>query len=95
MVAILDGTTVYTVSKNTSADENLEVLWPLRTMQRRLEDRIKALCAKALTAHETELEAIILALRSALREHNLRLRKLVAAKLAGRLNQQPVERRSA
>lgn len=64
-------------------------------MQRRLDDRIKALCAKALTAQESELEAIIVALRSALREHNLRLRRLVAAELAGPVNQQPEERRSA
>jgi len=50
-------------------------------MHRRLEDRIRELCAKALTAQESELHAILHALRSALREHNGRLRRLAAAKL--------------
>jgi len=64
-------------------------------MQRRLEDRIKALCAKALTARESELTATISALRSALQEHNLRLRRLVADDLAGTVNESPQQRRSA
>jgi len=50
-------------------------------MHRRLEDRIRELCAKALTAQESELDAIHSALRSALREHIERLRRLAAAKL--------------
>jgi hypothetical protein len=49
--------------------------------RRRLEDRIRELCARALTAQESELDAILHALRSALREHAERLRKLAAAKL--------------
>lgn len=64
-------------------------------MKRRLEDRIKALCAKALTAQESELEAIISELRAALLEHNFRLRKLVAHQLNGALTGQREERRSA
>ena len=50
-------------------------------MHRRLEDRIRELCAKALTAQESELHAILSALRSALREHAERLRRLAASKL--------------
>jgi hypothetical protein len=46
-------------------------------MHRRLEDRIRELCAKALTAQESELHAIL----SALREHIERLRRLAAARL--------------
>jgi len=49
---------------------------------RRLEDRIRELCAQALTAQAPELDPILSALQSALREHNQRLRKLAAAKLA-------------
>jgi hypothetical protein len=63
-------------------------------MKRRLEDRIKALCAKALMAQDAELHEIISALRTALREHNFRLRKLVADKHAGAASG-PAERRSA
>lgn len=48
---------------------------------RRLEDRIRDLCARAVSAQDSELEAILSALQSALREHNDRLRKLAAAKL--------------
>jgi hypothetical protein len=50
-------------------------------MHRRLEDRIRELCAKALTAQESELHAILSALRSALRAHAERLSKLAATKL--------------
>jgi predicted component of type VI protein secretion system len=49
---------------------------------RRLEDRIRELCAHAVTAQESELESIFSALQHALREHNDRLRKLAAEKLA-------------
>ena len=50
-------------------------------MLRRLEDRIRELCASAVTAEEPELETILSELQSALREHTARLRKLAAAKL--------------
>jgi hypothetical protein len=46
-------------------------------MLRRLEDRIRELCAMAVTAEEPELAE----LQSALREHTKRLRRLAAAKL--------------
>ena len=50
-------------------------------MLRRLEDRIRELCAMAVTAEEPELERILSELQSALREHTERLRRLAAAKL--------------
>ena len=50
-------------------------------MFRRLEDRIRELCATAVTAEEPELEIILSQLQSALREHTERLRRLAAAKL--------------
>jgi len=49
---------------------------------RRLEDRIRELCARAVAAQDSELVTIFSALQQALREHNDRLRKLAAAKLA-------------
>ena len=66
-------------------------------MHRRLEDRIRELCAKALTAQESELHAVLSALRSALREHIERLRRLAAAKLVaiGGNGEQLQDRRSA
>jgi hypothetical protein len=50
-------------------------------MFRRLEDRIRELCAMAVTAEQPELEIILAELQSALREHTERLRRLAAAKL--------------
>jgi hypothetical protein len=48
-------------------------------MSRRLDDRIKDLCAKAVaTSASPELEEILQELRTALREHNQRLRKVAA-----------------
>ena len=49
---------------------------------RRLEDRIRDLCSQVVSAKETELEPLISDLQAALHEHNARLRKLAAAKLA-------------
>jgi hypothetical protein len=49
---------------------------------RRLEDRIRELCARAVTAQDFELDTIFSALQLSLREHNDRLRKLAAVKLA-------------
>ena len=46
-------------------------------MLRRLEDRIRNLCAKAVASEDTpELQEVLEQLRAALREHNVRLRKL-------------------
>ena len=47
----------------------------------RLDDRIRDLCVKAVTASDSELDAIFSELNKALREHNERLRKLAAEKL--------------
>lgn len=60
---------------------------------RRLEDRIRELCAKALMAQDAEMEAIFVALQFALREHAERLRKLAATNLtSAERNQQPERR---
>jgi len=50
--------------------------------KRRLEDRIRELCARVLSAEGEEFESAILALRAALSEHNAQLRRLTALKLA-------------
>jgi hypothetical protein len=50
-------------------------------MLRRLEDQIRSLCCKALTAKDNEMDAIFRDLRSALHDHTDRLRQLAAAKL--------------
>jgi hypothetical protein len=61
---------------------------------RRLEDRIRELCAKALTAQDAEMEAIFVALQLALREHAERLRRLAATNLTSAEKNQPPERRA-
>jgi len=48
---------------------------------RRLEDRIRELCAQAVSAQDSELDEIFSALQLALREHTEKIRKLAAAKL--------------
>ena len=63
---------------------------------RRLEDRIRELCAKTLTAQgSAELEPIFSELTSALHEHTERLRKTAALKLVCREEDSLPERRSA
>jgi hypothetical protein len=57
-----------------------------------LEDHIKELCAKVIAARETELDPAISELKSALREHTIRLRKMVAENLA---QTRPENRRSS
>ena len=52
---------------------------------RRLEDRIRRLCADAVEASESDLEPVITELKVALHEHTESLRKLVASKLAQRI----------
>lgn len=46
---------------------------------RRLEDRIRELCSRALRAEEPEWSQVIAELRSAITEHALRLENLAAA----------------
>jgi hypothetical protein len=51
---------------------------------RRLEDRIRELCARALNANEAEWGATIAELQSAIQEHAMRIANLTsAATLAG------------
>jgi hypothetical protein len=64
-------------------DYRPKVMQPWAMRARRLEDRIRELCARALRAQDSELGSVLSALQSALREHNDRLRKLAAAKLSG------------
>jgi hypothetical protein len=61
---------------------------------RRLEDRIHELCAKALIARGTELEAILEDLKSALHQHDKRLREVAILKLVKGGNDCHPERRS-
>jgi len=51
----------------------------------RLDDRIRELCNAVVGTDERELGPLMSELQAALREHNHRLRKLVAAKLANPL----------
>jgi hypothetical protein len=50
----------------------------------RLDDRIRELCAKALTAKDPELQRILGELQDSLHEHSERLRRLAAEKLGKR-----------
>ena len=50
-------------------------------MLRRLEDRIRELCALAVAAEDPELEMVLAELQAALRQHTERLRRMAAAKL--------------
>lgn len=62
-------------------------------MNRRLEDRIRVLCRRAVSASDTEeLRLAIQELQAALREHAYRLRSLTEARLLGGLP--VVERRN-
>src|ERR1700674_129950 len=61
---------------------------------RRLEDRIRELCRRALTANNSELDKIFAALNAALKEHAERLRKLMILKLATKARVPTPERRS-
>jgi hypothetical protein len=63
---------------------------------RRLEDRIRGLCARALaTQNATEFDSIIADLQCALREHSERLRKRVATGFFKGENGLPLERRTS
>jgi hypothetical protein len=61
---------------------------------RRLDDRIRELCGKALVARNSELEEIFLDLQSALHEHNEKLRKMAVQQFTDAKRQQR-ERRSS
>jgi hypothetical protein len=61
---------------------------------RRLEDRIRELCAKALITRGAELQVVLADLKSTLHEHTERLRQMAALKLISGQNDSPPERRS-
>ena len=61
---------------------------------RRLEDRIRELCHKAVTANDSELAQVISELQSSLRDHAERLRQMVILKLSNRRDDHPPERRA-
>lgn len=65
-------------------------------MNRRLEDRIRELCALATVArHDDERELILSALKAALHEHAERLKKTAVQKLVTHEETDLAERRSA
>ena len=59
----------------------VRLLASLGPISQRLEDRIKQLCAKALSTPESpELNEVLKQLQNALREHTSRLRSMVASR---------------
>jgi hypothetical protein len=64
-------------------------------MRRRLEDRIRELCAKTLVAGGSELEPIFVDLKRNLHAHTERLRNMAGMKLVRREDGSPSERCSA
>jgi hypothetical protein len=78
----------------TERVEDWRHFWPNSSMRRRLEDRIRDLCAEALAAQEAELGPTLSKLRSALHEHNERIRRLFGARLFSAENGHREERRS-
>jgi hypothetical protein len=66
---------------------------PVSTMRaRRLEDRIRELCAHAVIEQEPELSTVLARLRAALTEHSTRLRAKAMERL---VSGEPKERRRA
>ena len=61
---------------------------------RRLEDRIRDLCAKAATASDDETLEVLQELRRALHEHARQLRAMAAEKLTGGTQGSGDDRRS-
>jgi len=60
---------------------------------RRLDDRIRELSAKALTAGDSDLDSTFTRLQSSLQEHTKRLRKMAAEQFGGAARKR-TERRS-
>jgi hypothetical protein len=68
---------IYYIEPGVTPLALLVFLWP---MPKRLDDRIKGLCAKAVgTPASPQLDEILEQLQSALSEHTQRMRKMVAA----------------
>jgi hypothetical protein len=54
----------------------------LRVLSTDLEDRIRELCAKAVASDDTDFQSVTSELRSAMREHIERVRKMAVQQLA-------------
>jgi hypothetical protein len=67
------------ISERDLSDEGGDV------SSRRLEDRIRELSRKALTAKDSELEAVFAELRTALHQHIERIRRFATMKLEGKV----------
>jgi hypothetical protein len=74
----------------TSGLEDLHVRQDVPS--RRLEDRIRELCLRAVTADTSELEEILAALKASLHEHSERLRHTMVMKLATKAQGRPERR---
>jgi hypothetical protein len=67
---------------------------PAMPVARRLEDRIRDLCTKAVAAGSGELNPVLSELKAALHEHTQRLRRMAAASTLRSPREFPPERRS-
>jgi hypothetical protein len=63
---------------------------PFRVPSRRLDDRIRELCARAVSADDSDFAAVLSDLRSALHEHSARMREM-AMRQIHRLRQPEAE----
>lgn len=63
-------------------DQNPVALY--RVPSRRIDDRIRDLCAKVASSEGNDYEPVLSELKAALREHTDRLRKMAAERLAKR-----------
>jgi len=79
-------TITYNRDPESDLHKSLQQVMSQGVHSRRLEDRVRKLCAKVVTANDDELAPAFAELRSALHEHNQRLRRLAVAKLANRLS---------
>jgi hypothetical protein len=61
----------------------LDTVGICRVPYRRLEDRIRELCAKAVTSDDSEFPSVMSELRSAIREQIEKIRTLAVRQLAG------------
>jgi hypothetical protein len=59
---------------------------------RRLEDRIRELCAQAVVADDTTLPSVISELRSVMHEHIEGLRRMAVQQLAGKRHHEQTRR---
>jgi hypothetical protein len=80
-------------TQNTRWTDGLENLHVREDVpSRRLEDRIRELCLRAVTADTSELEGILAALKASLHEHSERLRHTMVMKLATKAQGRPERR---